>query len=82
MPDLTDRKGRTPAERVAAVHRYGGPITDTQRQQATTLLTALLETAARHGVALEDFDYAVDLPGGCLDVVLAKNRRGEQVGEN
>jgi hypothetical protein len=73
--ELTDRQGRTPAERVATVHRYGGPVTDDQRAAATALLTDMLEAAARHGVTIADFDYAVDLPGGCLDVILAKARR-------
>lgn len=64
----------SPAERVAAVRRAGGPVTDEQRAAATALLTDLLEAAARHDVTLDDLDYAVDLPGGCLDVVLAKTR--------
>jgi hypothetical protein len=66
---------RTAAARVAAVHRYGDPVTEQQRAAATALLDDLLATAARHGVALADFDLVVDLPGGCLDVVLAKARR-------
>ncbi len=75
MPELTDRKGRTLAERVDAVHRYGGPVTDAQRAAAAALLASMLEAAAQHGVTLDDFDIAVDLPGGCLDVVLAQARR-------
>jgi hypothetical protein len=67
--DLADSKGRTPAERVAAIQRGGGPVTDTQRQAATALLAALLDAAAEHGVTLDDFDWTIDLPGGCLDVV-------------
>lgn len=70
---MTD--ARTPADRVAAIHRYGDPITEQQRATATALLAALLAAAERHGVTLADFDYAIDLPGGCLDVVLAKTRR-------
>ena len=66
---------RTPADRVAAVHRHGDPITAEQRAAATELLDDLLAAAARHGVTLSDFDSVVDLPGGCLDVVLAKVRR-------
>ncbi|MDX2948879.1 hypothetical protein [Streptomyces caniscabiei] len=64
MPDT-----RTPAERIAAVHRYGDPITAEQRAAATALLTDLLDAAARHGFTLADFDAVVDLPGGCIDVV-------------
>jgi hypothetical protein len=72
---ITDRKGRTLEERVADIRRYGDPVTDAQRAAATALLASLLEAAAQHGVTLDDFDFTVDLPGGCLDVVLAKTRR-------
>ena len=78
--EITDGKGRTPADRVAAVHRYGDPVTDEQRAAATALLTDLLAAAAQHGVTLDDFDWSVDLPGGCLDVVLAKASRAAQGG--
>lgn len=71
----TDRKGRTLAERVAAVHRYGDPITPEQRAAAEQLLAAMLEAAGHHGVTIDDFDFTIDLPGGCLDVILAKTRR-------
>ena len=71
----TDRKGRTLADRVAAIHRHGDPVTDEQRAAAEALLADLLEAAARHGVTLDDFDRTVDLPGGCLDVILAKAHR-------
>ncbi len=74
--ETTDSKGRTLAERVGAIHRHGDPVTAEQREQATALLAALLEGAAQHGVTLDDFDFTVDLPGGCLDVVLAKARAG------
>lgn len=60
-----------PARRVDAVHRYGAPITPEQRAAATALLTDMLAAAARHGATLKDFDGVVDLPGGCVDVVLA-----------
>jgi hypothetical protein len=73
--DFRDRKGRTPAERVAAIHRHGDPVTDVQREKATALLVGLLEAAGRHGVTLDDFDWTIDLPGGCLDVVLAKTHK-------
>lgn len=66
---------RTPADRVASVHRYGDPVTDGQRAAATALLTDLLAAAERHGVTLADFDGTIDLPGGCLDVILAKTPR-------
>lgn len=74
-PAYTDRKGRTTADRIAAVHRYGDPITDEQRKEARLLLESLLLAAGLHGVTLADFDWTIDLPGGCLDVVLAKTRR-------
>ncbi|MGW1306724.1 hypothetical protein ACWD5R_44955 [Streptomyces sp. NPDC002514] len=66
---------RTPADRIAAVKRHGGPITQQQRDRATALLESLLTAAAEHGVTLADFDWMIDLPGGCLDVILAKTRR-------
>lgn len=66
MPDT-----RTPADRIANVHRHG-PVTAEQIQAATELLTDLLAAAEKHGVTLADFDWTIDLPGGCLDVVLAK----------
>lgn len=72
----TDRKGRTLAERVAGVHRHGDPVTPEQRAAAEELLASLLAAAGRHGVVLDDFDWTIDLPGGCLDVVLSKARRG------
>jgi hypothetical protein len=71
----TDPRGRTPADRVAAVHRYGHPITGEQRAAATALLVDLLAAAERHGVGIEDFDYVLDLPGGCLDVILSTRPR-------
>ncbi|MFJ2568633.1 hypothetical protein ACIO02_37955 [Streptomyces sp. NPDC087568] len=71
----TDSKGRSTGERIAAIQRGGDPVTDAQRTAATRLLDALLDAAAEHGVTLDDFDWTVDLPGGCLDVVLAKTRR-------
>jgi hypothetical protein len=70
----TDRKGRTLADRVAAVHRHGDPVTDDQRAAATALLADLLAAAERHGVGIDDFDFTIDLPGGCLDVILSKTR--------
>lgn len=69
-----DSKGRLPADRVAEVHRHGDPVTDEQRAAATALLVDLLAAAERHGVTLADFDWAIDLPGGCLDAILAKTR--------
>lgn len=68
-------KPENTADRVAAVHRYGDPVTDEQRAAATALLADLLAAAERHGVTLADFDAVVDLPGGSLDVILAKTRR-------
>lgn len=71
----TDRKGRTLADRVAAIHRHGDPVTDEQRAAAEQLLAAMLAGAEQHGVTLDDFDWTIDLPGGCLDVILSKSRR-------
>ncbi|MEU6012338.1 hypothetical protein [Streptomyces sp. NPDC047453] len=71
----TDSKGRSTGERIAAIRRGGDPVTDAQRDAATRLLDVLLDAAAEHGVTLDDFDWTVDLPGGCLDVILAKTRR-------
>lgn len=65
----TDHKGRTLAERAAAVHRYGDPVTPAERAAAEQLLAA----TEQHEVSL--FDVVVDLPGGCLDVVLSRRRR-------
>lgn len=70
MPDT-----RTPADRVAAIHRYGDPVTEQQRDAATALLADLLAAAEKHGVTLADLDHAVDLPGACVDVILAKTRQ-------
>lgn len=75
MTDYTDRKGRTTADRVALIHRGGPwPVTQDHRDAARELLDALLKAAEPFGVDLEDFDWTIDLPGGCLDVVLAKTR--------
>jgi hypothetical protein len=71
----TDSKGRSTGERVAAVQRGGGPVTDAERAAATRLLDSLLDAAADHGVTLDDLDWTVDLPGGCLDVIRSKTRR-------
>lgn len=64
---------RTLADRVAAVERGGPPVTPQNRYDAAALLRDLLAAAARHGVTLADFDWTIDLPGGCLDVILAKD---------
>jgi hypothetical protein len=74
-PAYTDSKGRTTADRIAAVHRGGHPITDEQRRDARLLLESLLLAAELRGVTLDDFDWTIDLPGAALDVVLAKSRR-------
>jgi hypothetical protein len=71
-PNHTDGKGRTPADRIAAIQRGGGPITEEQQAAATALLVDLLATAERHGVTIDDLDWVVDLPGGCLDVIRHK----------
>ncbi|CAL9618814.1 hypothetical protein SUDANB58_05786 (plasmid) [Streptomyces sp. enrichment culture] len=59
----TDHEGRTLAERVVAVHRYGDPVTGEQRAAAEQLLTALLAATEQHEVTLEDLDAVVNLPG-------------------
>jgi len=69
---------RTTADRIAAVERGGGPITDQQRADATALLDDLLAAAERHGVTLADLDWTVDLPGACVDVIRAQARRGKR----
>ena len=71
----TDSKGRTLADRVAAIRRGGDPVTAEQRAAAVELLASLLAAAGQHGVTLDDFDWTIDLPGGCLDVVLGKADR-------
>ncbi|MFB6776503.1 hypothetical protein ACFCX0_03520 [Streptomyces sp. NPDC056352] len=63
------------AHRVNAVHRYGAPIPPEVRVAATALLADMLAAAEKHGVSLADFDDAIDLPGGCLDVAVAAERR-------
>jgi hypothetical protein len=63
------------AYRVNAVHRYGSPIPPEVRAAATTLLADMLAAAEKHGVTLADFDNAIDLPGGCLDVAVSVERR-------
>lgn len=70
----TDRKGRSTGERIAAVQRASHP-TDDQQAAATRLLDVLLDAAAEHQATLDDFDWTVDLPGACVDVILAKTRK-------
>lgn len=60
------------AARINAIHRYGPPITPEERAAATALLADMVAAAHRHGVTLADFDGVVDLPGGCVDVTLAR----------
>lgn len=71
MPD-TDT--RTLADRIAAVQRHS-TLTDDERAAAEDLLAAMLNAAELHGVTLSDFDWKLDLPGACVDVILAKRRR-------
>lgn len=61
------------ADRIAAVHRGGPPITAQNRYDATALLRDLLTTAEKHGVTIHDLDAVDDLPGVCIDLVLAKD---------
>lgn len=69
---------QNPAERIAAVHRYGDPVTVQQRAAATYLLEDLLKAAAAHGFTLANFDLVIDLPGGCLDVILTTTGRAHR----
>lgn len=68
MPDT-----RSLADRIAAVQR-ATPLSDDERAAAEQLLADMLAAAGRHGVTLTDFDWTVDLPGGCVDVILARRR--------
>lgn len=71
----TDAKGRSTGERITAIQRGGGPVTDAQQAAATRLLDVLLDAASEHGVTLDDLDWVTDLPGACLDVIRAKDRK-------
>lgn len=71
----------TPAERVAAVYRFGTPAGPAVTAEAVALLEALLAAAAGHGVTLADFDWVIDLPGGCLDVMAGVARQAERDAE-
>ncbi|MEU3432336.1 hypothetical protein [Streptomyces sp. NPDC006863] len=71
----------TPADRVAAIHRYGTPAGPVVTAEAVALLESLLAAAAAHGVTLADFDAVIDLPGGCLDVMVSKARQVERDAE-
>ena len=73
--DARDGLGRTTAERVADVPRYGHPVTDRQRDDARRLLNAMLHAAQPFGITLRDFDWVTDLPGVCLDAVVSHERR-------
>lgn len=55
------------AARIAAVPR-ATPLTPEQQTAAIALLADMLTAAAKHGVALADFDWVADLPGACVDV--------------
>jgi hypothetical protein len=68
---------RTIADRIYAVQRHGDPVTAQQQYDAHRLLEDLLAAAAKHGVTLADFDWTIDLPGGCLDAIRAKTNPGE-----
>ncbi|MFF5707415.1 hypothetical protein ACFY7H_33755 [Streptomyces sp. NPDC012794] len=65
----TDSKGRSTGERITAVQRAGAPLTEAEHAAATRLLDAMLDAAADQGVTLDDFDWVLDLPGGCRDVI-------------
>ncbi|KJY26434.1 hypothetical protein [Streptomyces sp. NRRL S-495] len=71
----TDAKGRGTWTRIAEVQRGGDPITTQQRIDAAALLDDLLAAAAKHDITLDDLDWTIDLPGGCIDVITAKARK-------
>jgi len=72
----TDSKGRTPADRIAAVAaRRTTPPTADELETATALLVDLLAAAERHGVTLDDLDWVADLPGAAYDATVAKLRK-------
>ena len=73
---------RDPAVRIASLHRYGEPITEQQRADARALLTDLLAAAEKYGVTLADFDGAIDLPGGCVDVITDRDARNRRRGDS
>lgn len=64
-----------PATRINAVQRCGDPVTEDQRAEATALLTDLLVASRSYGATLADFDGVLDLPGGCVDVIVARDDR-------
>jgi hypothetical protein len=70
----------TLADRIRAVRRHGAPITSEQQAAALALLDDLLAAAARHEVTLADLDWIVDVPGVCVDVILAKRDRANRLG--
>jgi len=64
-----------PATRINAVQRYGDPITEEQRTEATALLTDLLVASRSYDVTLADFDGVVDLPGASVDAIVDRDAR-------
>lgn len=75
--DPVDREGRSTAARIADIRPTSDHITTQQRDDARRLLNALLQAAAPFGMTLGDFDWVIDLPGACVDIVLSKARRGD-----
>jgi hypothetical protein len=72
-PAYTDNQGRTTADRIGAIQR-ATRITYQQRTDARLLLESLLLAAGLHGITLDDLDWVVDMPGACIDAVVAKDR--------
>ncbi|MGC4925582.1 hypothetical protein [Streptomyces sp. DT117] len=66
---------------MAAVRRFGTPAGPEVIAEAVALSEALLAAAAGRGVSLADFDDVIDLPGGCLDVVVGIARQAERDAE-
>ncbi|MFF2148339.1 hypothetical protein [Kitasatospora sp. NPDC058190] len=58
----------------AAAERRSNPGTERDKAAATALLADMLQAAARHGISLDAFDWATDLPGSCYAAVVSKSR--------
>jgi hypothetical protein len=72
---MTDREELV---RRIATARPGTAFTTAEVGDAARLLADMLAAAEQHGIQLEDFDWTVDLPGACMDVMRAKRRREGQ----
>jgi hypothetical protein len=79
-PAYTDSKGRTTADRIAAVaDRRTTPTPADLQQEARLMLESMLLGAALHcDATIDDFDWVGDLPAMCLDVVVSKARKRDE----